>query len=69
VAERAIELSFDNHVFALTFDHERLHTVATGCLIAALQVYRLSGFKIVEMFAQGALEVGGLRGRFHHIKY
>jgi hypothetical protein len=70
VAEGAIELPFDNHVFAFTFHHFCLHTVPAGCLIAALQKDRLSGFKVVEMLAQGALEVGGLlSGWFIHIKY
>jgi hypothetical protein len=70
VTEGAIELSFDNHVFTLTFDHDRLHTVSAGSLIAALQEDWLSGFKVKEMLAQGALEVGSLwRCWFYHIKY
>jgi hypothetical protein len=70
VAKGTIELPFDNHVFAFTFHHFCLHTIPAGCLIAALQVDRLSGFKIVEMFTQGALEIGSLlSGWFHHIKY
>lgn len=60
VAERTIELAFDNYVFVLAFDHDSLHTVSAGSLIAALQVDWLSGFKVEEMLAQGTLEVGGL---------